>query len=278
MKNITIKCYDSLKDLTDYFCNQRTCCEYLAMKRWGGKPRCPYCGCETVYRRKDGRYACGDCSKSFSVLVGTIFQNTKLPLLTWFKAIYLVCNTRQGISSCQLSLLLGVTQKTAWYLLHKIRILLKDKNDDYQDIVSGSIEWRLSRKGRLFQMRVAKCPHQMHPEVLKFVKPGSRIVYDEIICYQSLSESELSIYNVEDPYPLGFKKGTNDSRRVVDAFWSQLKRMVMGIHHFISASHFHRYIYEALFRRVTRLMSAGRRFELFFEKIEQVVPYKLVSP
>ena len=127
-------------------------------------------------------------------------------------------------------------------------------------------------------MRVAKCPHQMHPEVLKFVKPGSRIVYDEIICYQSLSESELSIYNVEDPYPLGFKKGTNDSRRVVDAFWSQLKRMVMGIHHFISASHFHRYIYEALFRRVTRLMSAGRRFELFFEKIEQVVPYKLVSP
>jgi len=211
-------------------------------------------------------------------MVGTVFQNTKLPLLTWFKAIFLMCNCQQGISSCQLSTILGVTQKTAWYILHKIRILLKRTDDDFKDVVSGKIVSETGRTGQSFKVRLSKEFHHLHPEVLKHIIPGSRITNDDRICYQSFSESELSTFNIEDPFPLGFSNKGMSVDKTIDIFWLQLKRMVMGIYHFTSFSHFHRYVYEALFRKRNRNMSAGKRFELMIENTGKVIPYRVVSP
>ncbi|MCR4966112.1 MAG: transposase [Bacteroidales bacterium] len=277
MIRFLLKEFKSLKELTNHFKTQRRCKEYLAFKRWGSNPICPYCGNRKIYTRKDGRYICSCCSRSFSVLVGTIFQNTKLPLLTWFKAIFLMCNCHQGISSCQLSILLGVTQKTAWYILHKIRILLKKEEDDFKDIVSGKIECIQSSKGQMFKVRMSKEHHHLHPEVLKHVMPKSRIYKDDRICHQSISESELSRFNIEDPFPMGFRK-KEEHAKTIDVFWLQLKRMVMGIYHFVSFSHFHRYVYEALFRKRNRGLSAGKRFESIIEQIGKVIPYRVISP
>lgn len=270
--------FNSLKDLSDHFKTQSSCLKYVAWKRWMGIPKCPYCDCTSVYHRRDGRYACGKCKNSFSVLVGTVFQNTKLPLLTWFKAIFLVCNSKQGISSCQLSLILGITQKTAWFILHKIRLLLRDSQDDFHDRVQGTIEQRESEKGNCFRIRVVDEPHQLHPGLIKFVEPESRIFKDPVICFQSLSESECLEYAVEDPYPLRLGVQKQHDRRILDVFWLQLKRMVMGVYHFVTAPHFHRYVYEALFRKKHMRSSMGIRFSEVLGRIEQVLPYRVVSP
>ena len=98
--------------------------------RWNGNPVCPYCNESNPYKLKDGKtYRCRakNCKKNFTVTVGTIFDNTKLPLSTWLAALYIVTAHKKGISSLQLSRDMGITQKTAWSVLHRIRHIMNDK-------------------------------------------------------------------------------------------------------------------------------------------------------
>ena len=269
--------FNSFAELTRQLTNQNKCKEYLAWIRWHGKPKCPYCGCNRIYHKKDGRYACANCKNTFSVLVGTIFQNTKLPLTVWFRAIFLICNSKKGISSCQLSMILGITQKTAWFILQKIRMILKEKNDTFPDIVQGDIKEKRSKKGKLFKIRLHEGPLQIHPILNKNIIPRSRIFLDQRICIQTLFESEKNSFRIEDPYPIGCKEDV-DRQFIVDGLWQQIKRMVMGVCHYISSSHFHRYVYEALFRRNNQHKSNEARFGIAMNRTNRVIPYCIVSP
>ncbi|MBC7829710.1 MAG: transposase [Chitinophagaceae bacterium] len=99
--------------------------------RWNGHPVCPYCNEQKPYKLKDGKtYRCRSktCRKDFTVTIGTIFDNTKLPLSTWFASLYMVTHHEQGISSLRLSRDLGVTQKTAWFVLHRIRHIVSEED------------------------------------------------------------------------------------------------------------------------------------------------------
>lgn len=271
MKTNFLNQFKSLQALEKCFRTQKMCEEFLAEKRWSGRPKCPYCGCEKVYSRKTGRYLCSECKRSFSVLVGTIFQNTKLPLLTWFKAIYMIVNAKQGISSSQLSVLFGMTQKTAWYILHKIRLLLCDSED------SQVFESQNDTIGELPKTLLTMSPSRIHSKIAKYVLPGSRLFEDTIICYQSLLDSERKEYGVEDPYPLHQDGKNVHDRRIVDFFWIQLKRMVMGVYHFFSVLHFHQYVYEAMFRKQCVKLCNGERFQIVFRRIEQVYTYGMIK-
>ena len=116
--------FDSLVSLVQYFKDDNTCKEFLVTQRWNdGDFVCPYCGQHHCYRRSDGQFRCPKCRKNFSVLVETIFENTKICLPKWFMAMYLISSHKKGISSHQLSRDIHVTQKTAWYMLHKVRSL-----------------------------------------------------------------------------------------------------------------------------------------------------------
>jgi transposase-like protein len=121
--------FKSLPQLLDFFKDENTCKEYYANIRWNGKPVCPHCGHDKVYKTDRG-YKCANkaCYKKFSVTVGTIFENSKVSLRYWFAAIYLCGTSKKGISSLQLARQLDITQKTAWFLLHRVREMLKDKN------------------------------------------------------------------------------------------------------------------------------------------------------
>ena len=122
--------FDSLVELTAHFRNDEICREHLAQHRWGGDAVCPVCGARHCSRRSDGRYRCSNCSHNFSVTAGTIFEGTKVSLRLWFIAMYLISSHKKGISSHQLARDLSVTQKTAWYMLQKIRSLYQQ--DDSQ--------------------------------------------------------------------------------------------------------------------------------------------------
>ena len=89
---------------------------------------CPFCKSEKHYKFANSHtYKCRDCKKKFNAKIGTIFENTKIPLSKWFVSIYITTSHKKGISSCQLAKDIGVTQKTAWFILHRIREMLKVK-------------------------------------------------------------------------------------------------------------------------------------------------------
>ena len=125
---IDFKQFDSLISMMNYFNSEEVCKQAIIETRWGvGDEQdvvCPYCGGHHCATRKDGRFRCNNCKRNFSCKVGTIFEDTNLSLQKWFIAMYLISSHKKGISSCQLARDITVTQKTAWYMLHKVRALL----------------------------------------------------------------------------------------------------------------------------------------------------------
>ena len=120
---IGLEIFDNLISLITYFKDNETCMQFLKEQRWGDDVVCPYCGHHHCNARPDGRFRCPECLNNFSVLVGTIFENTKIALVKWFSAMYLISSHKKGISSHQLARDINVTQKTAWHILHKVRSL-----------------------------------------------------------------------------------------------------------------------------------------------------------
>jgi transposase-like protein len=118
MKNI-IRAYEFL----ERFPNAKAARLHLEQRRWHGCPSCPYCGSkERIQTRKvEGFYRCLSCKNDFTVRTGTIFERSHVSLDKWLYAIYLLVNSYKGISSMQLSKEIGVTQKTAWYMLQRLR-------------------------------------------------------------------------------------------------------------------------------------------------------------
>ncbi len=128
---IDFKKFNSIISLTSYFTSNKKCEQAIMESRWSdGDVVCPYCGKHHCKMSKNGRFHCTGCNKNFSCLVGTIFENTKLPLIKWFVAMYLISSHKKGISSHQLSRDIEVTQSTAWYMLQKIRMLYPQSDSE----------------------------------------------------------------------------------------------------------------------------------------------------
>lgn len=125
--------FTNLKELIQSMPDENTCRQYLAKQRWpDGKASCPYCGYGKCYDIEKGkRYKCGnpECYKKFSVTVGTVFEASNVPLSKWFMAVYLCINHKKGISSYQLGRDIGVAQKSAWFMLHRVRELMRPKEN-----------------------------------------------------------------------------------------------------------------------------------------------------
>lgn len=132
--------FDSLIGLVTYFDNEDKCIQYFQQRRWKGNVICAHCGHDKVYKFSDNRrFKCASCKKQFNVRTGTIFEESKLSLRKWVIAMYLVTSHKKGISSYQLARDIKVTQKTAWFLIHRIRHQLgKDNNPTEQ--LKGIVE------------------------------------------------------------------------------------------------------------------------------------------
>src|SRR3979411_1501298 len=131
--------FSNLLELITTMPDEKRCRKYLAEQRWNGKPKCPYCGWDKCYIIEKGkRFKCGNqtCYKKFSVTVGTIFEASNIPLQKWFMAVYLCSAHKKGISSYQLGRDIGVAQKSAWFMLHRIREGFKNNiSEIFTDVV-----------------------------------------------------------------------------------------------------------------------------------------------
>ena len=123
----------NLIEVMERYPDQESCIDHLERIRWRGTPVCPHCGCIEVTRKKEdgvgrvGRWHCPACKASFKVTHGTVFHGTKIPLQKWFLAISLIVNAKKGLSSYQLQRDLDLNQKTAWYILTRIRAEMSKK-------------------------------------------------------------------------------------------------------------------------------------------------------
>jgi transposase-like protein len=109
-------------ELFEMFPNQETARTYLEERLWPNGPKCPVCGLgERITARASGFYRCNQCKEDFTVRTGTIFERSHVPLHKWIYAMYLLVTARKGISSMQLAKEIGVTQKSAWFALHRLR-------------------------------------------------------------------------------------------------------------------------------------------------------------
>src|SRR5713101_493107 len=128
----------TLPELIEKFGSEDQCHAFLEELRWPDGVECPRCQSKKISRiAKRRQFDCDGCRYQFSVRVGTVLQDSKLPLWRWFLAVYMMCESRKGVSANQLKRMLGVSYKTAWYLCHRIRSSMEDEG---AALLSGVVE------------------------------------------------------------------------------------------------------------------------------------------
>lgn len=266
------------------------------MTRWGSNVNCPHCQHSKIYKFSDGkRFKCSSCKSLFNVKTGSIFDNSKISMKKWFTAIYLILNHKKGISSYQLSRDIKVTQKTAWFMLQRIRLGLadgifksplgkfdnvveidetfvggKNKNRHWDKKVKNSqgrsykdktpVLGMLERGGKLKVHKVKNTKRNViQPLITKGVIKGSTVMTDEWWAYRMLYKTyEHSFVN----HGAGQYVNENAHTNTIEGFWSLLKRSIIGIYHSVSAKYLQLYASESAFRYNTRKLSQSSRMFL----------------
>jgi transposase-like protein len=291
-----LKNFDSLLDLFRAFPNEQACLKHLREMRWRNGEFCPYCGHDKIYEFSDRRsFKCAQCKQRFSLKVGTIFEDTKLPLRKWFAAIWLITNHPKGIASTTLAKDLKVTQKTAWFVLHRLRHASRTKA--FNAPLSGIIEidetyigrgprggkgsrghtviGAAERKGKVIGRAV---PFGLgHPEAQKFVddvvSPDAKmVVTDSHPAYRSLTGIEHAMVN----HSAGEGRSGEAHTQTIESVWAQLKRQIVGIHHWVSPKHLQKYVDEMAWRMSRRGFTVTSRMNALFTEIEGPLPYKIL--
>jgi transposase-like protein len=304
-----------IKDLKQVFRKFNTedkCRAFLIQQRWNGKPVCPHCGNDKVYtidRGKGFKCASPACYKKFTVMVGTVFQSSNIPLTTWLPAVYIIASHKKGISSVQLAKDLGVTQKTAWFMLHRIREFMKENNpqmlsgtiesdetymsrkyrSDFKGLSDEEIDWikgnkyNQKNKGAVLGLANQKTGNirvisfdantrvNIEAALKNNVAPGTELHTDESKAYKLIVAAYIHKTVLHQDHEWSVNGVTTNH---VEAFWSVMKRGVYGIYHQISFKHLQAYCNEFSYRYNSRKLKDGERFSVALRNIEGRLTYK----
>lgn len=267
----------SIVELLAMFSTEHKAVKWLERVRWQGKPVCPHCGgIENVkpYKGKRFTYHHKDCRKAFTVKTGTVMHASKIPTQKWTIAIYLVLTARKSVSSLQLSKELGITQKSAWFMLQRIReacragdfklsgvievdetyIGGKERNKHESKklragrgaVGKAAVLGLRERKGKVRAMPVkATDKETLHAAINRHVEAGSVVFTDEHRGYFGLKK-----HYQHEAVKHSAKEFVRDMAHTngIESVWAVLKRGHDGTFHQISTKHLHRYINEFSFR------------------------------
>jgi transposase-like protein len=272
------------------FPTQQDCINHLEKVRWNNEPVCPYCNSKNNTQiKKENRYHCNTCNTSFSVMINTIFENTKLDFQKWFLAISLVLNAKKGISARQLARDIEVNKNTAWYMLMRLRTAMIEQTQLLEGIVeidetyiggkdsnrhqnnkksTGSgmddktpVFGMLQRDNKIVAHKVKKANGKvLKPIIRANISKDATIVTDGFGAYNNLNRE----YNHEVINHAGgeYTRGIYHTNSI-ENFWSLLKRGIVGQYHYVTDRYLDKYITEFSFRQNNR--KNDKIFELVLE-------------
>jgi transposase-like protein len=290
----------NLDNLADHFSSEEKAREYLEQLLWPNGAVCPHCGLVGKSYRlapqeggkshvRPGVWKCGVCRKQFTVKVGTIFEDSHIPLQKWLLAIHLVCSSKKGISAHQLHRMLGVTYKSAWFMAHRIRYAMTEMGmlpklegtvEIDETYVGGKIKGKgtkaakdakvpvvslVERKGRVrsFQMERVTAKN-LKPIVKENVHGWSNVMTDDAAVYPFVLGRRVASHDVIQHNTGVYVRHEGDRSihtNTVEGFFSILKRGIIGTFHHVSRIHLHRYLHEFDFRYNDRKITDGERTE-----------------
>jgi transposase-like protein len=303
--------FSTINDIAIYFQEQNTCINYLIQLRWPNGVTCPFCNHRKVYHIQGAKphYKCAGCRKHFSALKGSIFENSSIPLSKWFMAIYILSTHRKGISSIQVSRDIGVRQKTAWFMMQRIRYAVKmqsfnrdklgkdgivemdesyiggktsnmhkkklakvlESGEQQKMAIAGAIE----RGGEVRAQYIDKTNYEnIVPFLIKNVYQGSKLMTDEHVVYTNAKRlyKHKTIKHMLKEYVRG-----DVHTNTIENFWSVLKRGVYGTYHFITVKHVQNYLEEFAFRFNNRKITEAQRFDKLVSLSNQRITYKALT-
>ncbi|MDX6498905.1 MAG: hypothetical protein QOG23_2165 [Blastocatellia bacterium] len=289
----------TLQEAIVYFSNPQNCHEYLVARRWPDGVTCPTCGSKSViFSQKHNRWQCASHHKSrqFTLKTGTIFERSPIGLDKWLAAMWLIVNCKNGVSSYEIHRSLGITQKTAWFMDHRIRLALgiaaPEKLSGHVEVdetfIGGKARFMhkgararkihgtggsagkvavmglLERHGEVRTMVVPNVRrHSLDGEVRKHVESGSTVYSDALPSYAKLDDEYThNVINHAEEYVRGHVH-TNG----IENFWSLLKRGIGGTYISVEPFHLFRYLAEQSFRFNNRKLTDSQRFSIAAEQV-----------
>ena len=299
-----LKSFNSLLQMMQAIPDEQTAIDHFTAIRWKNGAFCPHCGSTRVYHFSDKRnHKCGDCRKRFSIRVGTIFEDSKLPLRTWLLAIWLITSHKKGIASTQLAKDLGITQKSAWFVTHRLREAIRTQS--FNRPLDGEVEadetfiggkeknkhaWQrtggkqggagkiavlgfLERGGEL---RTGITPNlakrTVQTVIRENVAKGAAVMTDEHAAFTGLQGDYFHhrVNHSAGEYVRHFILHTNG----IESVWALFKRQIVGTHHWLSPKHLSRYVQEMTWRFNLREMAEGDRVNALLAQTTGRLTYK----
>jgi transposase-like protein len=278
----------SLQEAVVYFADLDNCQSYLMERRWPNGVVCPTCGSQNVrYLAKQRRWECKakHAKKQFSIKVGTIFEDSPIGLDKWLCAVWMITACKNGVSSWELHRALGVTQKSAWFMLHRVRLGLQNNDGTKlsgevevdesfiggkarnmhaakkaEKMVAGSnkgktIAFAMVERGGKVKTAVVerRRKKELQGMIREHIQAGSAIFSDELLSYEGLNEDyKHAVINHAVEYARG-----NVHTNHAENFWSLVKRQIHGTYVNVEPYHLFRYLDEQSFRYNNREMTDG---------------------
>lgn len=283
----------NLNDLAQHFSDAEAARQFLEAQRWPNGPVCPHCDSKSAYKLKPkadskkpvrpGVYKCAECREQFTVTVGTIFEDSHIPLNKWLLAFHLLCASKKGMSAHQLHRMLGVSYKSAWFMAHRIRYAMSQPSfkAKMQGVVEcdetyvggkGKTQFRgratgatrtavvsvIQRGGDARSFPVTRVTADNLRGILKKnVERSAHVCTDQFSGYIGLDSrfaSHQTVNHSEGEYSRGWVHVNN-----AEGFFATLKRGIHGVYHHVGQHHLHRYLGEFDFRYNTRKNKDGAR-------------------
>lgn len=282
----------TLQQAVIYFNDSDNCLNYMASRRWPNGAVCPTCGREDVtFLSNQKKWQCksAHAKRQFSVKTGTIFEDSPLGLDKWLIAVWMITNCKNGISSYEVHRAIGVTQKTAWFMIHRIRVAmecgsfekLSGEVECDETYIGGKSKFMHAKKRKALNMTrgyeqktgvmgMLQRGGKVKATVIKQadtrtllglvnqnVEYGSTVMTDDAGGYRNMSEEDYihEIINHAVEYVRG-----NVHTNSIENFWSLLKRSIKGTYVSVEPSHLQKYVEEQVFRYNERKGDDGQRF------------------
>jgi hypothetical protein len=296
--------FKSIFDFIRTVPDEASCIQYLEEIRWAGNVVSPYDETSKVYKCANNKYKCKNTGLYFNVRTGTIFEASKIPLTKWFMALYVFASHKRGISSYQLAKDISVTQKSAWFLLHRLRYMFN--HPTFKRMLSGTVEadctfvggktsnmhktkrdllnangtgpinktavfGMVERDGSLIIGKIEReDKFNIQPIITRLLDKNSTLVTDGHGAYKKIPNLIHEVVEHEQ----GEYARNHFHTANIDGVWSHFKRMIFGVYFHISPKHTNRYAQEISLRYNTRKISINQRFDFILTNMENRLTYK----